>query len=49
MHVEAISSETLKGEFDLAFEGGENALKVHTTLNGRWLGPTCKDEDEEKE
>ena len=49
MHVEAVSSESLKGEFDLAFVGGSNPdrLKIHTTINGRWLGPTCKEEDEE--
>ena len=47
MHVEATSPESMKGTLELAFAGGENPLTINSTINGRWLGPACKDGDAE--
>ncbi len=48
MHVEATSPESMKGSLELAFAGGDNPLKINTTLSGRWLGPTCKDDGDDE-
>lgn len=47
MLIEATSPESMKGTLELAFVGGENPLTINSTINGRWLGPTCKDDDED--
>jgi len=38
--------ETMTGTLELQLGEGKDAMKVNSTLKGRWLGPDCGDEDD---
>lgn len=47
MRVTTPTPETMTGTLDLQLGDGEDAMKVKSHLQGRWLGPDCGDEDDE--
>ena len=47
LRVTTPTPETMTGTLDLQLGEGKDAMKVNSTLKGRWLGPDCGDEDEE--
>lgn len=47
MRVTTPTPETMSGTLDLQLGDGEDAMKVKSQLQGRWLGPDCGDEDDE--
>ena len=38
--------ETMTGSLDLQLGDNNDAMKVKSQLQGRWLGPDCGDEDD---
>ena len=46
LRVATPTPETMTGTLDLQLGEGKDAMKVNSTLKGRWLGPDCGDEDD---
>jgi uncharacterized protein DUF3617 len=46
LRVTTPTPETMTGTLDLQLGEGKDAMKVNSTLKGRWLGPDCGDEDD---
>ena len=42
-HVEALSSESVKGSMEIATEGGDRKMTMNSTFSSKWLGPSCGD------
>ena len=47
LRVTTPTPETMSGLLDLQLGDGKDAMKVHSQLKVRWLGPDCGDEDDE--
>lgn len=41
MHIEALSSENVKGSIQMNAAGGGNAMKTSVNFTAKWLGPSC--------
>jgi len=46
LRVTTPTPETMTGTLELQLGEGKDAMKVNSTLKGRWLGPDCGDEDD---
>jgi len=42
IHVEAVSSDHVKGTMQMNMGDGPRAMKMNTTFDSKWLGPVCE-------
>jgi len=49
VHIEAVSSEHVKGSIQMTIGDGTRSMKMNSTFDSKWLGPVCeasKDKDD---
>jgi len=43
IHIEAVSSENVKGSTEMTMTGAGRTMNMNSTFTAKWLGPTCSE------